>query len=50
MKAYAISALMKINAFELAAGRKVEVLPEVYAERLVVFIVQSINLINNNIV
>ncbi|KAE9606959.1 putative armadillo-like helical protein [Lupinus albus] len=28
MKAYAISALMKIYAFEVAAGRKVDMLPE----------------------
>lgn len=29
LKAYAISALMKIYSFELAAGRKVDILPEV---------------------
>jgi len=34
VKAYAISALMKIYAFEVAARRKVDILPEVYAERL----------------
>jgi len=34
VKAYAISALLKIYAFEVAAGRKVDILSEVYAERL----------------
>jgi len=29
MKGYAVSALMKIYAFEIASGRKVDVLPEV---------------------
>lgn len=29
LKAYAITALMKIYAFEIAAGRKVDMLPEV---------------------
>jgi len=29
-QAYAISALMKIYAFEVAARRKVDILPEVY--------------------
>jgi AP-4 complex subunit epsilon-1 len=28
MKGYAVSALMKIYAFEIASGRKVDVLPE----------------------
>jgi len=29
LKAYAVTALMKIYAFEIAAGRKVDMLPEV---------------------
>lgn len=32
VKAYAVSALTKIYAFEIAAGRKVDMLPEVIAE------------------
>jgi len=34
VKAYAISALMKIYAFEVAARRKVDILPEVCVDRL----------------
>lgn len=34
MKAYAVSALTKIYAFEIAAGRKVDLLSEVIAERI----------------
>lgn len=33
-QAYAISALMKIYAFEVAARRKVDILPEVSTKRL----------------
>lgn len=29
LKAYAVTAIMKICAFEISAGRKVELLPEV---------------------
>lgn len=29
MKAYAVTALMKIYSFEIAAGKKVDILPEV---------------------
>ena len=29
LKAYAVTSLMKIYAFEIAAGRKVDMLPEV---------------------
>jgi AP-4 complex subunit epsilon-1 len=33
VKAYAITALTKIYAFEIAAGRKVDMLSEVFAEK-----------------
>jgi hypothetical protein len=34
VKAYAITALTKIYAFEIAAGRKVDMLSEVFAEKI----------------
>ena len=36
LKGYAISAMTKIYAFEIAAGRKVDMLPEVSAKKILV--------------
>ena len=44
-KAYAISAILKIFAFEIALGRKIDLLPEVNEHlRLSFFIVRSLSL------
>jgi len=41
MKAYAISAILKIFAFEIALGRKIDMLPEVNENTKLFFLIRQ---------